>query len=197
VQATVEVRELPPADERIHDDRVRVGGPRRRHDRLVRTVELEPMRRCGLGEDREQRYPRVRCLRAYLRDGPLDLPPLDGGGHAAVVVAGLHDHQRGVKTAKPLGLDHARDGTQARIAGRDVTDAGDTVDDGVPVQRPGQHGGPGEGGDAGAHPGRVRGADDRHRGHRVRPALDASLARAERVPYRKHASQYFPRFRSG
>jgi hypothetical protein len=152
------------------------------------------MRRGGLGEDGEQCDSRVRGLRADLLDGPLDLPPLDGEGHAAVVVAGLHDHQRGVETAQPLGLDHVRDGTQARIARGDVTDPGDTVDDSVPAQRLGEHGGPGERGDARAHPGRVRSADDRHRGDRVRPAVESLLTRAERVPDRKHLSPYFPGF---
>jgi hypothetical protein len=122
--AAIEVGELPPAGERVHDDRGRAGGPRRRHDGIVGPVVEAPLARQGPGERGEQRDLRVRCLRPDLVNRPRDLPGLDEGRHAAVIVAALHDHQRGIQAAEPPGVEHAADGPQAGRTRRDVAGPG-------------------------------------------------------------------------
>ena len=181
VQAVVGVLELPVPGQRVHDDHLPVGVPGRGHDRLVRSVERGrggPGRRC---EDGDQPDRRVRIIRLDQVDRPLDLAALDRGGHAAVVMAGLHDHQRRAQLGQPLGLEHPCHRAEAVGAPADVAGPGNPVDDGVPAQSPGEVGGPGELGVIRSDPGRVRRADDRHRADVARPELDPLLAPGERI----------------
>ncbi len=186
VQAAVGMLELPVPGQRVHDDHVRVGVPGRRHDRAVRPVERGRDRPGRRREDGEQRDPRTRCLHPDQVDRSQDLAALDSRGHAPVVVAGLHDHQRGRQLGQSLRLEHPRHRAEAVGACPDVADPGNPVDDSVPAQLLGDVGGPGERGVIRPNPGRVRRADDRHRADVARPALDPLLAHVERTADGEH-----------
>ena len=159
VQPVTRAGELPARRERVHDDHpgVRRRGPG--HDRLVDLVEGGPV--LAPGEHRHQ-----GDLRSW-RLGPdrghrlLDPDPLQVRRYRHVVVAGLHDDQRGPERAQVDPGDLGGDRALPAEAGVYVAGPGHPVHEGVPVQLTGEQHGPGPGRILRPHPGGERRADDR------------------------------------
>jgi len=166
VQARVHPGEVPVPGQRIHDDHLAVRGGPGRNDGLVGTTGGGQVR--APGEDGEQRDPCLRGLRPDHRDGLRHSPSLNRGRHPDVVVAGLHDDQRGVQGPQVNPGDLGRDRALAAHAGPHVARPGNAVDHRVPVQVAGQPDRPGLASTARSHPGGERGAQDGENG-RPRP----------------------------
>jgi hypothetical protein len=94
------------------------------------------------GEDGKERYPRPRRLGMDQGDGLLDPPLLKPRRDPEVVVASLHDDERGREHAKVKPRDLGGDRPHAAGAGSHVPRPRDAVYDGIPVQQAGQDDGP-------------------------------------------------------
>jgi len=168
VQPVTRAGEPPSRRERVHDDHLGVGGPGPGHDRLVDRVEgglaLAP------GEHRYQ-----GDLSSW-RLGPdhghrlLDPEPLQVRRYRHVVVACLHDDQRGPERAQVDPGDLGGDRALPAEAGVYVAGPGHPVHEGVPAQLAGEQHGPGPGRILRPHPGGERRADDRDGRHSGPPA---------------------------
>jgi hypothetical protein len=186
MQAVVGVLVRPLPGQRVHDDRVRVGRPGRRHDRRVNMVKTGRDRAGRAGEDGDQPDRGARGLGSDQLDGPVDLLPLEAGRHLDVVVAGLDDDQRRRQAGQLLGAELACHRSGPVGPGLHVPGPGNPVDDRVPAQVPGQVGGPGKGRLIRADPGRVRRTDDGHRRQPTAGGLEPLLAGGEGIADRDH-----------
>jgi hypothetical protein len=99
------------------------------------------------------------------RDGLLDPPLLKPQRDPDVVVAGLHDDQRGRERAKVKARDLGGDRAYAAGAGSYVPRPRDAVYDGIPAQEAGQDDGPRLDWITWPDPGGERGADNGQGGH--------------------------------
>ena len=84
----------------------------------------------------------MRRLRVDHRDGLLDPPLLEPRRDPDIVVAGLHDDERGRERAQVEPRDLGGDRPLAGHPGAHVARTGVPVDDRVPVQQAGQDDGP-------------------------------------------------------
>jgi len=163
VQPVTRAGEPPSLRERVHDDHLGVRGVGPGHDRLVDAVEGG--RALAPGEHRHQGDLRSWRLGPDHGHGLLDPEPLQVRRYRHVVVAGLHDDQRGLERAQVDPGDLGGDRALPAEAGVYVAGSGHPVHEGVPVQLAGQQHGPRPGRILRPDPGGERRADDRDGRH--------------------------------